>query len=146
MVVVERVPCFLAFLAEFHEARGAQHAKLMRDGGLSHLERFGNVADTHLFLCREQGKDLDPRAVAEDLEEIGKAQARVIVELMKARVLYLAGVRAVDLAEVIGFVWRLSFLPCVLYNHYISLGTKGKREISARLSRRVVARNRRCSP
>ena len=99
MVICEGIPGLLAVFAVLDEPGRAQDAQLVRDGRLAHLQGFGDVADAHLLFDNEQGEQLDARLVAEHLEELRQAQARLVVELVGQCVLDPLGMRVIDLAE-----------------------------------------------
>jgi hypothetical protein len=61
----------LAVPSEADELGLLQNAELMRDRGNRHAEKLRDIANAH-FAFEKQIKDLDPGAVAENLEKLGK--------------------------------------------------------------------------
>ena len=72
VVVGKLIKNGLALAAKIHQLGGAQNAQLMRDGGERHPQKRGDIANAKLVL-QKHVEDLDARAVAKDLEKLGKA-------------------------------------------------------------------------
>jgi len=71
VLVFERVKNLSSFFARADDAHLAQSAQLMGYGGLSHIESFGQRADTHLAFDK-QGDDSHADGVAEGAEKFSK--------------------------------------------------------------------------
>ena len=78
MRVRKRIERLLAVAAALDELRRLEHAKLVRDRGLVHIQRLRNVAHAHLATL-QQRQDLDAREVAEKLEQIRQIVERLVV-------------------------------------------------------------------
>ena len=78
MFIGKRVVDVLALAARPDEPRLAQNAQLVRDRRLRHAERRSNVADAKLAFVQNV-KYLDPRAVAEYLEQLLKLVKHIVV-------------------------------------------------------------------
>ena len=78
MIVVKGIAHFLAFLHALHELCPAQHAQLMRDGGIGHFQRFGKFAHIHIAKL-QTAQYFSARRVAEHLKEARKVIEGVVV-------------------------------------------------------------------
>ena len=71
MVIRQRIVHLLSVAATAHQMALFEHAQLMRDRRLAHLQRGRNIPDTALVV--EQAMQYaDPRGIRKDLEQIGK--------------------------------------------------------------------------
>ena len=100
MIIIERIPGFLAFLAKFYQPCCPEYTQLVGNGRLSHLKCVRNITDTHLT-GRQECEQLDACRVAQHLEDFSEPQARCIVNFRKPCFLDAVRVCVVYFAKVI---------------------------------------------
>lgn len=105
MVVRQRINHVFSVAPRADEVTLPEDAKLMRNGGLRHIQDVRQVADAH-FMGIERRENADARTVAEDLEEVGEIVIAFVAMLLRADELDDFRVDRVAVGEVCGeFGW-----------------------------------------